>query len=116
MIEALVGSALTAMASSEGGKTAGKEMSSAVWKAIRPIFLKDDEEEGKKEVAIVEAAPASPEAQALVKEKLMKHLAESPEVVQQLQQILQQGTGGVHNYGTVEKQVNNPTIEGDFHM
>jgi hypothetical protein len=117
MIEALIGGALTALASSEGAKTAGKEMSSSVWQAVRPLFLKDDEEAGKKELAVVEAAPASPEAQALVKEKLTKHLAASPEVVQQLQQILQQGTGGVHNYGNVEKQVNNPIIsKGDFNM
>jgi len=117
MIEALIGGALTAIASSDGAKTAGKEMSSAVWQAVRPLFLKDDEAEGKKELAIVEAAPASPEAQALVKEKLTKHLATSPEAVKQLQQILQQGAGGVHNYGTVEKQVNNPIIEkGDFNM
>jgi hypothetical protein len=116
MIEALIGSALTALASSDGAKTAGKEMSSAVWQSIRPLFLKDDDADGKKELAVIEAAPASPEAQAIVKEKLTKHLAESPEVVKQLQQVLQQGTGGVHNYGIVEKQVNNPNISGDFNM
>jgi hypothetical protein len=116
MIEALIGSTLTALASSEGAKTAGKEISSAVWQFIRPLLLKDDEE-GEKALAVVEAAPASPEAQTIVKEKLTKHLAASPEMVQQLQQILQQGAGGVHNYGTVEKQVNNPIIsKGDFNI
>jgi len=113
MLETIIGAAAGAVANTEGAKKVKKELSVAVWDYIRPIFLKDDPEEGKKQLAQVEAAPDSAESQELIKSKLTEHLADNPESAKQLQQILQQGGGIViNNMGKIKNQFNNNTFDG----
>ncbi|MDX1942520.1 MAG: hypothetical protein SFU99_18290 [Saprospiraceae bacterium] len=103
---------------SKGATQAGDELSTAIWKWVRPIFLKDDEP--------LKDLQANPDAETNQKEvavKIEKHLAKNPTEVPALEALLQQlaasgekPQGNVYNFGNVEKQVNNPTIQGDFHM
>lgn len=113
MIETLVAAAGKLISDTEGAKTAKKELSSAIWAWIRPIFLKDDPEAGEKALTQVKAAPSAPESQELVKSKLTDYLSANPEAVKQLQELLVSGNGGVYNFGDVKNQLNNPTFNKD---
>ncbi|MDX1940178.1 MAG: hypothetical protein SFU99_06470 [Saprospiraceae bacterium] len=103
---------------SKGAEQAGDELSTALWKWIRPIFLKDEEP--------LKALQANPDDTANQKEvavKIEQHLNKNPEALSQFEVLVKQleasgekPVGNVYNFGTVEKQVNNPTIQGDLNM
>lgn len=121
MLESLITAALTAIASSEGAKQAGKELSTTVWTDfLRPLFLKDDPEEGEKAVAKIEAAPAAPENQALLRQKLEAHLTGNPDAIDRLQHLLPGASGGqqILTLGKIGKQVNISNINntGDLNF
>lgn len=115
---AAAGYIVKSLTDSEGAKTAGKELSTALWQWVRPLFLKDAPDV----VAKVETAtPADvPTAEKALAEALQAKAANDPAFAQTLQQhlngIQNAGAGAVFNFGNVEKQVNNPTIQGDFNM
>lgn len=122
MLEPLITAALSAIAGSAGAKLAGKEMSTAVWTDyLRPLFLKDDEEEGQKAVAKIEADPAAPDSQTLMRQKLEEHLTGNPDAIDRLQHLLPGATGGTQiiNNAPIGKQVNfgeGTNIEGDLNL
>ena len=113
MIETLIAGAAGVLANSAGAKEAGKELSTAIWTDfLRPIFLKDDPEEGAAAVARIEAAPAAPASQELVADKLRTYLPAHPEAQERLGELLQQHGTTVNNHGSVKNQFINNRFEG----
>ncbi|GEM_PF-2533858 len=118
LVTSFVGYLVGSIKKSKGATQAGDELSEAIWKWIRPIFLKDDKP--------LQALQANPDAEATQKEvavHVAAHLTQNPTEVPALETLLQQlqassekPVGSVYNFGKVEKQVNNPNIHGDLNM
>ena len=89
-MESLISLALSAIATSPGGKKAGKELSIAVWTDfLRPIFLKDDPSEAEVIISQIESAPSEPVNQQIIRSKLEEVLSNDQEAIDRLKRILQ---------------------------
>lgn len=121
-MEALIGTFLGYLISnikkSKGAQKAGDELSTAIWDWVHPIFLKDE-----KPLKDLQDNPDAEGNQKEVAIKVKEHLANHPAEVSQLETLLQRlqasdekPAGNVYNFGNVEKQVNNPNIQGNFNM
>lgn len=116
-----VGFLANSLKNSKGGTQAADEMTVAIWEWIRPIFLK--EVEGDAALEMLKAQPEDSEARASVQQTLVQYLQQHPQRASELKDLMQQAKskypermGDVHNYGSVEKQVNNPNVQGDLNM
>lgn len=80
-----LGYLISSIKKSEGGKQASKEMSTAIWEWIRPIFLKDEEP-----INDLKNDPDDADNQNDVATKIKKHLKKNPESQAPLEQILKE--------------------------
>lgn len=126
LVAGAIGYVAKSLASSEGAKTASKEMSTAIWEWIRPLFLKEVEEEENQTKVIeqFEAAPEKTEHQKPIVAVVTKHLSEHPDKIKELQNLLlkaerkeENRIGEFLDFGEIKNFVYKPVInEGGFHM
>ena len=112
---AAAGYILKALSKTEGAKTASKELSTAIWEWMRPIFLKEQPEL----VEEVEQKPPTTETEKRLTQAIEQKAASDPQFLAQLAHHLhdlhQNGIIQL-NQQTAEKIVNIQTNYGQINM
>lgn len=117
LLEGLAGTLIGSLSKTEGAKQASKEMSVAIWEWIRPLFLKEVDEEQKEVVATFEAEPDKKENQEKVKALLVEYLKQHAKEANELKTRMNHGNpGSVINNAPVGKQIINPIVGGNIQM
>ena len=88
LIGSTVGYLVSSIKKSKGGKQAAEEISVAVWEWIRPLFLKDEEED--EAITDLKESPDDEDNQQAVAIKIKKHLKKNPDAQTELQDILKE--------------------------
>ena len=101
----------------------GNDFLSATIHWIRPLFLKD---EAPKALQNLQTNPDDPTTQKAVTKIIEQHITQNPTQLTELTALLKSlKEANIHpapigntinNYGNIEKQVNNPIINGNLNM
>jgi hypothetical protein len=110
-VSTIVGSIITSLMASKGGETAKREFSEALWQWVRPVFLKDDEEQA--ELAGVpslanrlEADPSNEEAQRQLAEEISRKTRYKQDLQKALEAKIEESRLVPSSPGTVNKTAN----------
>lgn len=85
LVASAIGYLVSSIKKSKGGKQAGEEMSTAIWKWVRPLFLKDDAP-----LTDLQSDPDNQDNQMEVGLKIKKHLSKNPGAQIDLEAIIRE--------------------------